>query len=408
MGKVKMVHWITIGMVAGILAGYVFGPVMSNFKFIGDIFLNLIQMSIVVLVMGLIIEALGSIDFKELGRLAAKILALFATTTIGGAIVGVIWAFVLKPGVGVNLPGGLQGKGIAVNEGFTDLLKSVVPRNIVSAMASNSMLQVVFFSLMVGISVSMLRDRESGKGILQFAKNANEVILNLIKFCMKLAPLGVFALLADVVGKSGADILVPLAKYLLGLILASICVFIVYVLLAAIYCRVNPIKLAIKLIPMGMMAAVTTSSAISLPIKMADSENKLGVSKRISRLVNPIGMNMNSDGQALFIAMASITIAQFYNMHLQFYDILLVVFVATITTVGTFAVPGGGLVTLALVIQMLELPMEGLALVAGVDWFRAMIVTPLNVTDDAMVSMVIAKTEGELDYGIFEHEVTEA
>ena len=405
MARIKMVHWILIGMVAGLAAGWLFGERMAEIQFIGDIFLRLIQMSIVFLVMGSIVESVGSLENKELGKMGVKIFILFGITTAVAAAVGILFANLFQPGVGLNLAADMEGKGIAVQEGWRDLLVNIVPRNIAAAMAGGQMLPVVFFSLMMGVSVSILHGKESAKTVLHIAKSFNEVMLNLIRICMKMAPIGIFAYLSAVTGKIGIHVVVPLLKYLLAIAVACVLIEILFITLAAMYVKVSPVRLAVKVSRMAMIAAVTTSSAISLPTKMRDSEIKLGVSKRISRLVNPLGMNLNSDGQALFVALASLTIAQFYNMEMTLLDQIVVVGVATATTLGNFTTPGGALVTLAIVIQILGLPMEGLAIVAGVDWFRGMLTTPLNVVDDALIAMIIAKDQGELSYEIFENEL---
>ncbi len=362
-----MVHWILIGMIGGLAAGWLFGEKMASIQFIGDIFLRLIQMSIVFLVMGSIVESVGSLENKELGKMGVKIFVLFGFTTVVAAAVGITFANLIQPGVGLNLATEITGSGIDVQEGWRDLLVNIVPRNIAGAMAAGQMLPVVFFSLIMGVSVSMLHGKESAKTVLTIARSFNEVMLNLIRICMKLAPIGIFSYLAAVTGKIGIQVVIPLLKYLGAIAIACILIEVVFITIAALYVKVSPWRLALKVSRMAIVAAVTTSSAISLPTKMRDSEIKLGVSKRISRLVNPLGMNLNSDGQALFVALATLTIAQFYNMEMTLIDQIVVVAVATATTLGNFTTPGGALVTLAIVIQILGLPMEGLAIVAGVD-----------------------------------------
>ena len=197
-------------------------------------------------------------------------------------------------------------------------------------------------------------------------------------------------------------VIVPLIKFLLAFAIAASLILVSFITITATIVKVSPLKLAKKLSRMGVMAFTTTSSAVTLPVKMEDSENRIGVSKRVSRLINPLGMSLNSDGLAIFLALSCLTIAQFFGIEMSIQTQFTVVIMSTLATLGTVTVPGGGLVALAIVLPTVGLPIEGVALLAGIDWFSGMFRTVLNVIDDALVALVVAHSENEFDREIFD------
>ena len=215
---------------------------------------------------------------------------------------------------------------------------------------------------------------------------------------MKLAPLGIFALLANVTGVIGLAVILPLAKFLLAMAIGTVIFLVLWIILTGAIVKVNPMHIVKGLSRMTVMALTTTSSAITLPVKMEDQEDKLGVSRRISQLVGPLGMAMNSNGLSLFLAIAAITLAQFYGLEFTLTNAIQTVTLSTLATLGTVAVPGGGLVALTIVIPALGLPPESIALLAGIDWFSGMFRTVLNVDADATIAMILAYGEGELNH----------
>lgn len=403
MNRLSSTTWIVIGMLGGVLAGVLFGPIMGEFKIVGDIFLRLIQMSVVVMVMGAVIEAVGSLNPQEMGRIGLKTLFFFFCTTTLAASFGLLMADILQPGTGLPAMTGLDYKGMPPDQGWSAMLLNFFPRNIVESMAKGEMIQVIVFAVLFGMALSLLGKHESSIQIFQFVRHINVLILEVVKIVMKLAPIGIFALLGWVTGVIGLAVIIPLAKFLLGMLVAAVATFIVVLLLVSSYTRLNPFRLARKMNRMALVALTTTSSAITLPVKMSDSENRIGISKRISRLVNPLGMALNSDGLALYLALACMTVAQFFNIDMPFAMQVKVVVMAVLATLGTVVVPGGGLVALAIVFPVLGLPLEGVALLAGIDWFSGMIRTAMNVVDDVLVAVVIAEGAGELDRNIFDN-----
>lgn len=287
---------------------------------------------------------------------------------------------------------------------MTEIITNFFPSNIVSSIAEGNTIQVIVFALLAGLAISLLSESTGSSKILDGVRAINQVLLTIIKLVMKVAPLGIFSLLGWAIGNYGLAVILPLAKFLATFAVCSILILVVFITLVSVYVKVSPFRLAKKLTHMGVVAFTTTSSAVTLPTKMDDSENKIGISKRVSRLINPLGMSLNSDGLALYLALACLTVAQFFGVEMTLQQQFVVVIMSTLATLGTVVVPGGGLVALAIVLPTIGLPIEGVALLSGIDWFSGMFRTTLNVIDDVLVALVVAKQEGEFDRQIFDRD----
>ncbi|UZW14156.1 dicarboxylate/amino acid:cation symporter [Clostridium pasteurianum] len=401
MKKISIVKLIVLAMILGIIGGILIGKPIGNIKFLGDIFLRLIQMSVVILIMGAVIEAVGSLDPDELGRLGSKTLIGFLVTTVIAAAVGIILANVISPGSGITGMNNLHSDVKLVNQSFADIIVNFFPKNIMESLSSGNTIQVIVFAILFGLALSILGKKEGNNAILNFVKQVNITLTYVIQIVMKSAPIGIFALIAWVVGTTGIKVIVPLAKFLLAMGIGTVGIIIVTILITALYAKISPIRLATKFYRMGIVAFTTTSSAVTLPVEMEDAENKMGINKRVSRLVLPLGMSLNSGGLALYLALACLTVSQFFNINLSMPQQITVVVMSTLATLGTVVVPGGGLVALAIVFPTMGLPMEGIALLAGIDWFSGIFRTVLNVFNDVIVAFFIAVNENEFDRETF-------
>lgn len=402
MKKIGFGTQMVIASVLGLVAGIIFGPAMANIRFLGDIFLRLIQMSVVILVMGAIIESVGSLEPRELGKLGGKAIALFLLTSGIAAAIGLLLVNLIKPGVGVAGVTPAEYNGSLFEGNALDLLVNFFPRNIIESMAQGNVLQVIVFAALFGMAISSLRHTESGMRVYTFVQSANVIIMQVITIVMKFAPIGVFALLGGIVGTIGIQVVVPLAKFLLAMALGCLLSLAFLLTVVGIYGRLNPFRLLKKLSRTIIVAVTTNSSAISLPTQMKDSEERIGISKRVSRLVNPLAMSLNSNGLAITISIACITVAQFFGIHLTLTQQIVIVLVSIITTLGNLLVPGGALVAMAIAFQMTGLPLEGIAILAGVDWFAGLARTLLNVVGDVLTCTFIAISENEFDRTIFD------
>lgn len=402
MKKISFSIQILIASAVGILAGIIFGEGMGNVSFLGTIFLRLIQMSVVLLVMTAIIESVGSIEPTDLGKIGIKALVLFVVTTVISAVLGVFMVNIIKPGVGITgvLPGKYEGQIFSIS--IPQLITEFFPKNVIQSMVEGNMVQVIVFSIFFGLAISLTRQSEGSKRVYALVVDFGKVIMEIIKTVMRFAPIGVFALLGSITGTIGIGVIVPLVKFLAATFITCLAVLTFNLAIVSAYAKVNPIKVLYKLKNTIIVSIATTSSAISLPVQMEDCEKKLGVSPRISRLVNSLAMSLNSDGLAVTIAISCLMIAQFYGIELNLQQQIVLVAVSTLSTLGNLLVPGGALVAVSIALNMTGLPLEGIALIAGVDWFAGIARTFLNVVDDVLCTFFIAVSEKEFDRDIFD------
>ncbi|MGM0216579.1 hypothetical protein IGI42_004175 [Enterococcus sp. AZ109] len=399
--KISLTNQIMIAMVVGIIVGAIFQQNIVGVKVIGDIFLRLIQMSVVVLIMGSVIEAVGGLEIQELRKIGFRMFVWFMGSTVIAAVIGVVFGLVVKPGVGLEGTVGTV-ENLAVNDGsLQEIILDFIPQNIIAAMAEANMIQVIIFALFFGLALSLTKQDGKGNQLLDWVSNFNNVILKMVTLIMQLAPIGIFALIASVVGEIGVGVLGTLMKFLLTLGTAAVLYLIVWLGVAALYCKVNFTRLVKNIWRITMIAVTTTSSAVSLPVKLEDGREKLGIGDRINKLVMPLGMSLNSNGLAMYLSLSIVTFAQFFQIELTIGQLTQAVLLSTLACLGTVVVPGGGLVALATVMPMLGLPTASIALLAGIDWFSGVFRTLLNVDIDVLVALIIAKDENELDRDIF-------
>ena len=393
---------ITIAVVFGVVFGIIFGDIASSIKFIGDIFLRLIQMSIPLLVFGQIIEAVARLNPKELKGFGAKTLVIFVLSSMLAAAFGVLMALTFKPGSGVNVAGFGQGTEIAVqNISIKDTLLGFFPSNIIDSLAKGSIIQIILFAIFFGIALSQYMMTKPSSKVLDVLTEFNEIIIRLITLVMKVAPIGIFVLVASTIGTLGISVILPLLKYLAVYGLATLLFLGLWILIVSVYCKFKPLRLIRNMTEISTMALATTSSAITLPIALKDSNNKLGIGHRITKLVLPLGMSLNSNGSAMHMAITVMTIAGIYGHVYSFSGLLYIIIISTLASLANAVVPGAGLVSLAIIVPQLGLPLESIAIFAGVEWFVGMLRTILNVTSDVFTALLVAKGENAIDYDIF-------
>ncbi len=395
-----LTNWIMIGMILGAVTGIVVGPVIEPIGILGDIFIRLIQMSVTVMIFLAVIEAVGSLDPADLGKLGAKMFGWFAALTVLGATIGVILAIILQPGVGVAADTPVEAVS-GTDMTIYDTIIGFFPDNIMGALAEGNMIQVIVFAILFGLGLSMIMKEDPDNIMLKFVTDANTAVQRVIGIVMNFAPIGIFAIIAQVVGTSGLDVILSLGKFLLVFLIAAIIHQVLAFIVTSAKAKVNPWHAMKKTKNMFIIAVTTTSSSVALPTKMEDSEKLFGMSKRINGLVNPLGTALNSNGLSMYLGIAVVFLAQFYEIDMPLSYLVYAVALSSLATMGTVTVPGGGIVALTVVVPYLGLPAASIGLLAGIDWFAGMIRTPLNTLIDALVAMVISADEGELDYEVF-------
>jgi proton glutamate symport protein len=401
MKKLSMIAQIAIAVVLGVLVGLLLPASSRYLKVIGEVFLRLMQMAIPVLILGQIIQAVGSIKPKELTSLGGRTIAVFGLSSLAAALWGVFMAVVFAPGQGIALTSSQDAVLQAQEISFSDTLLNFVPKNIFDSLAQGSIIQVIVFALFFGLALNKYLQGHPQTQLFQLIVDFNEVIITVIRYVMYVAPIGIFALIASTISELGLQIILPLLKYLVVYGLATLLFLAIWIWLIALYCRVNPLRLILNMKKMSVMALATTSSAITLPVELEEAQNKLGLSKRITNLVLPLGMSLNSNGSAMHMAITVMTIAQMYQVEFNLTKMIYLAIAATFVSLANAVVPGAGLVSLAVIVPQMGLPIESIAIFAGVEWFVGMLRTILNVNSDVYSAILVAKSIDELDYAVF-------
>lgn len=401
MKKPSMITQIAIAVVVGILVGLLI-PASGNYlKIVGDVFLRLMQMAIPILILGQIVQAVGSINPKELTSLGGRTIAVFGISSLAAALWGVLMAVIFNPGYGVKMTG-FQDASIKAQEiSITDTILNFVPKNIFDSLTQGSIIQIIVFALFFGLALNKYLQSHPETQLFQIIVDFNEIIITVIRYVMYLAPLGIFALIASTISHLGLQIILPLVKYLLVYGLGTILFLGIWILVITLYCKVSPLRLITNMKNMSVMALATTSSAITLPVALEETETKLGLSKRITNLVLPLGMSLNSNGSAMHMAFTVMTIAQMYQLEFDITKMIYLAITATFVSLANAVVPGAGLVSLAVIVPQMGLPIESIAIFAGVEWFVGMLRTILNVNSDVYSAILVAKSVDEIDYTVF-------
>ncbi|OUR73684.1 dicarboxylate/amino acid:cation symporter [Marinomonas sp. 42_23_T18] len=397
-------HKILIGMVLGVIAGAILGPNAEVLKPIGTLFINAIKMLIVPLIFCSLVVGVTSLeDTRKMGRIGMKAVALYLGTTAVAITIGLTLAAIFMPGAGLNMT---VEAGAAVGKDAPPLIQTllnIIPKNPINALASGNILQIIAFALGLGIALTLVG--EKAKPAIAVFDSLAEAMYKLTEMVMKLAPYGVFGLMAWVAGKYGLEILLPLIKLVALVYFGCILhVVVVYSGIITVIGRLSPVRYLKGVLNPAAVAFTTTSSSGTLPATIKASREELGVSKGISSFVLPLGATINMDGTALYQGVCALFIAQAFGIDLTTSDYLLIIMTSTLASIGTAGVPGAGLIMLSLVLTTVGLPIEGLAIVAGIDRILDMARTSVNVCGDMMVSAIVGKSEGELDTAIYNKE----
>ncbi|MBE7629508.1 dicarboxylate/amino acid:cation symporter [Tenacibaculum piscium] len=424
--KKLALHWqILIGMILGILfgIGMIFTDGGASFvgswiKPIGTIFVKLLKLIAVPLIIASLIKGISDLkDISKFKNIGIRTMTIYIGTTVIAISIGLALVNIVKPGEGISEEtitrltetyansGGVQAKIAEANKqqssGPLQFLIDMVPDNAIKAMGSNkSMLQVIFFTIFLGISMLLIGE-DRAKPLKSFFDSLNEAVLKMVDLIMLSAPFAVFALLASVVVSSkDPDLLLALLKYAFTVIGGLLIMVVFYMTLISVFTKKNPIWFLKQISPAQLLAFSTSSSAATLPVTMERIEEHVGVDKEVSSFVLPVGATINMDGTSLYQAVAAVFIAQALSFDLSFGDQLTIILTALLASIGSAAVPGAGMVMLVIVLESVGFPADklaiGLALIFAVDRPLDMCRTVINVTGDATVAILVAKSVGKL------------
>ncbi|NIM52138.1 MAG: cation:dicarboxylase symporter family transporter [Gemmatimonadales bacterium] len=402
----------------GLILGAVFGPLLGNIavqiKPVGDAFINLLIMIVVPLVMASLIVGTASLgDLRKLGRIGIKTVGYYLVATALAVAMGLAAGKAFKPGAGMDEE--TKASMLADYAGVTeeqlqrvtekpslgDFLVRIIPRNPFRAMAETNFLQIIFFAILFGIALTILGEQHR-KPVLDILNTVNDAMIVLVKMVMRVAPYGVFALIAAVSAQFGYGVLLTLLKYVVVAVGTMAVFTVTFYPISLRLSGMSPVFFFKKYYEVMLFAFSTSSSNATLPVNLEVSENELGVSNQVAAFVLPLGATVNMNGTAIYQGVSTIFIAQVFGISLGLMDLLTVVLTATLASIGAAGVPGIGMVTLTIVLTQLGIPLEGIALVVGVERILDMTRTTVNVTGDTACAIWVAKTEKELNVPVSE------
>ena len=397
-----------VAMVAGAILGIVLGSVDSFkswvevylsyglFDIIGKLFVNSLKMLVVPLVFCSIAVGVSSLaNISLMGRVGLKAIIIYLFTTAIAISLALIVAITINPGKGLDI---VDTSEFTVKEApsITSVITSIIPSNPVLAMAEGEMLQIILFSILLGVAITL--SASAGEPIKKGLQSLNSIMMAMVNIVMKFAPLGVFCLIAKTFATQGVSMIIPLASYFFTVAAVLLLhVLITYSVLLKVIAKVSPIIFIKKMRDAIVFAFSTASSNATIPVTLNTVEKKLGVDKAVASFTVPLGATINMDGTAIMQGVATVFIASVYQVDLSLVDYLTVILTATMASIGTAGVPGVGLIMLTMVLAQVGLPVEGIALIIGIDRLLDMMRTAVNITGDSMVSIITAKSEKSFD-----------
>ncbi|WP_326908336.1 dicarboxylate/amino acid:cation symporter [Sedimentibacter sp. MB31-C6] len=414
--ELKLYHKIFIGLILGVIVGIIFsnmgGPdnptiakILEVCVFVGNLFLRLIKMGIVPLVFFSITSGVISLgDIKRLANTGVRTILLFLGTSAGAVTIGLIIANIIKPGSAMDL-GSVAADSIEMKElpGFLDSVLDFFPENPIASMANGTMLHIISFSIFVGIALIMVGER--AKPVTDFIEICSETMFKIIDIVVKFTPYGVFGLMANATAQFGVEIFGPILKFIIADYLSAITftIVVLWVICLGLIVKVNPIKFFKKAFEPWLIAFSTCTSSAALPVAMKLSKD-VGIPEENSSFVLPLGATMNMNGTCIYFGIIVVFASQLYGMDLSIATQIMLVFQATLLAVGCAAVPSIGLVISITLLESMGLPLEAIALVAGIYRIVDQIHTATNSHGDLIVAAVVSKLEGTFDYERFNTE----
>ena len=405
MKNLKLIHKVFIGLISGIIVGALLYPMKENpivskyivsglFEFLGQGFLRLVKMIIVPLVFASLVTGTAAMnDVKKLGRIGIKTLAFFMGTTAIGIIAAIVGANILKPGAGIVLENVQQTQFVAKEaDSFVKVLLNIIPTNPIEALVKGEMLQVIFFAVMTGFVITILG--EKAKRLQGIFEEVNNLMLKMVSLIMELAPFGIFGLIGKTFITLGWAAMKPLASFIIvTYILLLFHGLVVYQILLRVYAKESPVAFLKKILAPMTLAFSTSSSAACIPLSLKTLKEEFNVEEKISSFTIPLGATINMDGTAIMQGVATVFIAQLYNIHLTTNDYFMVVLTAVLASIGTAGVPGVGTIMLSMVLSQVGLPLEGIGMILAVDRIVDMGRTTVNITGDLVCSVIIDRIE---------------
>ncbi|WP_405280226.1 dicarboxylate/amino acid:cation symporter [Methanobrevibacter sp.] len=409
--KISLGNWILIGMILGFIVGLILNfwvkdPFIKDIVLIdnvfyigGTVFIKLMKMLVVPLVFCSIVVGVASIsDIRKIGKIGGTTILIYLLTTALAITIALLIAGIIKPGEGLNMAG-LAQANLTASQSMADTLINIIPDNPINSLASGDMLPVIIFGVLIGIILAKLR--EETKTVNKMFEEGNTIMMEMTSIVMKFAPIGVFCLMAKTFAGLGFGGLMPLLKYI-GCVLLGLAIqaFIVYPSIMVILTRLNPIKFFKRFISVMFFAFSSSTSNATIPLNM-EKLSEMGVSRDVSSFTIPLGATINMDGTAIMQGCAVMFAAQAYGIDLGTSALITVVFTAVMASVGTAGVPSVGLITLNMVFNSVGLPVDAIGIIMGIDHLLDMFRTAVNVTGDAICTLIVSFRSKALDLDVF-------
>lgn len=400
LGGMPLWQQILIGLVLGVVVGLLFKDGAKLLAPLGALFLNAIKMLIVPLVFVSLVAGITCMqDTAKLGRISVKTIAIYLVTTAFAVSIGLLFGALFAPGADMNM---VASTAVEAKQApsLVEILVGLVPSNPVTAFAEGNILQIIVFAIALGVSMNLIGEKAAPT--VKLFNSLAEVFYKLTDLVMRFAPIGVFALIAGVVANHGIEVLLPLAGVIGVIYLASIAhLLLVYGGMLTMLARLSPLRFFQGIAPALAVAFSTSSSSGTLPVSIECARKNLGVSEGVAGFVLPVGATINMDGTAIYQGVLVLFIAQAFGVDLNAGQYLMIILTATLASIGTAGVPGAGLIMLGLVLTSVGLPLEGVALIAGIDRILDMARTMVNVAGDLMTTTLVGSSENELDRSIY-------
>ena len=399
--KLKLWQQVIIGLILGVIAGFLFPNQAESFKILGTIFIDLIKMVIVPLIFFALLAGITSMDSGHSAtRVGIKGFLIYIATATFAVAIGLTVSTIFEPGVGVDLSSiakvAVEHKNAPTVQEF---LMGLIPTNIFRAFTNDNFLQIIVFSIFTGVVINMMGNK--AKPVKEIIHSVNLIMFKMIELIVLLAPIGVFGFISWMVGTQGMDILGSLGKLVVIVIGACFLQYLLFGVMILVFGKLSPIPFFKKMTTTQSIAFATSSSKAALGTAVTHVHERMGVSEANANFILPLGSSINMDGTAIYLGICAVFFAQAYGIHLDFSQYLMLMLTCTLGSIGAAGIPSGSIIFMGMVLGSVGLPLDGIGIILGVDRILDMIRTTVNITGDAAVTVLVDRSEGMLDEKVY-------
>ncbi|MDZ5761115.1 dicarboxylate/amino acid:cation symporter [Lyticum sinuosum] len=413
----KLWQKVILGMIFGLITGYFIKQqellgntfiislgILDKLQIVGSMYTSMLKMIVIPIIFFSILYGITSVeDISSFGRLGSRALILYTISTVFAVCLGIGFGILFEPGVGVHLPS-LIGESVKKieHQTLTNIIVNIIPSNPVQAMANGNTLQVVVFAFFFGVSLVMIG--EKGYVARNTISSCAHAVFKMVELVIKITPYGVFAIMSHIVSEYGFKVIFSLGKFVLIVLVAMLVQYIAFWVMFLFF-RIDPRPFFRKIIPTQALAFATSSSKATLSTALSEMQKKMGVSKKVSSFVLPLGASTNMSATAIYLGITTVFFSQISGVDLNYSQYGVIIFASTIGSIGAAGFPGGGIVMIGMVLSSVNLPLDGIPLIMGVDRILDMVRTTINITGDCAITLIVDKIEGSLDYKKYNEKI---